>query len=293
MVNHSICKTLIKFSFKQLINFNIHVGIKTDFWVPLNYNLIFGIRQNHFFLNLNLTIINLRYTLNLIKFLLSKNYNLLFYNSNLILSDLLFKNYKLMRLLNLYFGLGKWVNGFLTNFKSFRIQINKLVLYLFKSGKKKILKNFFKYNVKKIWNFILFLRKMKLLPSGNIIFDSNDFAILETFKLNMFSVSLLDVNKNESILLSCHYLIPFNFLNFSSVLFFYKMIRSTIFITLIKRKIFFFSLLIFILKFKLLKKFKMINLIYSFFINLFFIKNKTNINISNIINLFFYKKINL
>jgi ribosomal protein S2 len=281
-------KYLIKFTYKQLINFNVHMGVKTNYWSPLNYDLVLGTRQDFFFLNLNLSILNLKNSFNLILFLLKNRYKILFYNYNHILTSLLFKNFNLYKLLKMNFGIGNWVSGYLTNFKLFRRQIKKFIKIYKKYLSIKSYKLFLKFNFQHIWNFFLFLRQLKILPSAIFLLHPNNFAILESLKLNIFSMALSDVNKNDSIYLSLHYLIPFNYLNFYSLSFLLNNLRYLIVLDNLSKKKLFFLLIIHFLKKQLsINKIK-VAVVYSSILNLFNLKNKNllkNLKTFSILNL--------
>jgi len=274
MTSLLISKSLIRFTFKQLINFNIHLGVKKNYWNSLNYGLVLGVRQDLYFLNLNLTLLNLRYSFNLINFLLESNLNVLFYNYNEILTNSIIKNYTSYDLLNMNLGLGNWVNGFLTNFKLFRTYIVTFIQLLVRCLKKKSLKIFLRFNFRQIWNFFLFLRNLKVLPSGIFLFYPNDFAIFESLKLHLFSMALCDVNKNESTYLAVTYLIPFNYLNFYSLLFLLNNVKNLIIFSTIKKKKLFYFLVMSLLKENIKYNILYFNIIYSFLVNLIVLNNK-------------------
>mgnify|MGYP002789647899 CR=1 FL=1 len=286
-------KQLIKFSFNQLVNLNIHLGIKQDFWNPLANDLVIGNRQNHYFLNLNLTIINLRYSFNLMKYLLKKNYKILFHNDNLILNKLLLKHFKLFKQLKMFFGLGKWVNGFLNNFKSFKFKITSILNFFLKRLKRKIIKKFFKLNKNRIWNFFLFLRNLKCIPSSFFLMFPNNYAVFEALKLNISSMVLVDMNKTESFYLATQYLIPFNYFNYYGLLFLFNNIKYMTLINFIKKKKFFFFLIYFLKKnkiFKIIKfSFSKINLFFNQFLLFFNMKNKNKLKKYNLFRLLNYK----
>jgi ribosomal protein S2 len=280
-----IMKELIKFSIKELIFYNIHLGESTQLWHPLNRDLVLGFKQKHFFLNLNLTILNLRKTFNLIESFLYKNYKIIFYTDNIFVKNLLITNYFFLKKLKFYFGLGRWMPGFLTNFKTFYFVILKYlkpILNILKLQNKKLNTIFSNFIL-----FFIFLNNFKFIPSCIFSFNINSWLINEARQLTIPSSILLDNNISERSVIRSTFLIPFNYLNSRSLLFLIINLQQILIITLLRKKKLFFNLLLIILKNNInfnINKDLYLNFNFGFSLLLNLLKfNKYNIKLLNLL----------
>ena len=275
-------KSILLFTFNQLVSNNIHLGGSVKLWNSLNKDLIFGFRQNYYFLNLNLSILNIRKSFLLIETLLIKNSQILFYIENLFIRNLILKNYFILDNLRFNFGLGRWIPGFLSNFKVFIFlilnKIKKIINYL----KIKKIKKFITLFLNKFWSFFLFLNNLKLLPSTVLSFSPNSWLVAEARSLLIPSIIFTDSTTSEQLLNQTCFLIPFNFINTKSLLFLFFSLKHLLVLNLFKKKRFFLLLIFTIIKLKktiFLKNLKKnLNLGFSLLYNLLNLNSISKVN---------------
>lgn len=173
---------MINFNIKQLIQKGVHLGhYKWECDYKISYYLL-GLRNFLHILNINYTIYILKRILYLVYYISKLNQKILLINNNFY-NNLInkFYNYdKNFCLLNY-----KWKGGLLTNQKNIR-----------------------KYNIKLLKNYKN-LKKMELLPSFIFIsnINKNLVSVYESILLNIPTSALINSNLN---LYGIHYPIPAN-----------------------------------------------------------------------------------
>lgn len=115
---------MIKFSVKQLLNFNIHVGYSVNRWNPKYSTFIYGSRNSIHIINLELTVYMLRRALFFISEIIRHRENLLFINLKL-------GSYKYLNTKTQKYGqfvVNRYVGGLLTNFSNVKLKYKNLEL---------------------------------------------------------------------------------------------------------------------------------------------------------------------
>jgi small subunit ribosomal protein S2 len=257
------------FTFDQLISNNIHLGdcLKGRAWYEENFMFIEGSFNNHFIMNLNITVQNLRTSLFLIEHNVSRRLRIMLSIQNKLLFSRVRSECFFLVKYGCYYINTRWVGGVLTNFKTLSIKIFPFLLKLNLNDKRRI-----KRKVYKKWNRLLYLmgglRGAKILPS--LVFSSNliinPWVFREAFLLLIPSVGLNDSDSPQSGFVT--YNLPSNDDSYKSSLFFFLIYRNAFLVGRLKRK----------------KKF-------LFFLNLslIFIKNSNNIFLKNSFAILFYR----
>jgi small subunit ribosomal protein S2 len=116
---------MIKFSLKQLFNFNIHVGHAVNRWNPKAAAYLYGMRNNIHIINLENTLYMLRRALFFISDVIQAR-------GNLLVVNLKVGSYKYLELrlkkFSQFFVNVKYIGGLLTNFKNVKGKYNSLLL---------------------------------------------------------------------------------------------------------------------------------------------------------------------
>jgi ribosomal protein S2 len=284
---------IFEFTLEQLLQGNVHLGTSTKIWNPLNQSLIVGRRHNYLILNLNLTISHLRQSLLLCESIIFKNLYFLIHVEHVVIKKKIIRNFNLYKTLSINFSLGRWVSGFISNFKVFYLLIFYKINKILKMLKKKNLQSFLFRNVlNKFWIFFIFLSKLKNLPHGLFSFNHNQWLTSETRSMLVPAAFLTDLSITEYTLLHTLTIIPFNLSSSIGLNKLFVILNKTILFSLIRRKKFFFllihSLLSSFYKNKKIKFF--MNLNYSFFLNYFKVNNLKKKNKNNLIYPKYYLK---
>lgn len=239
---------LHNFTLMQLLKHNIHLGSQTSYWNTLNKDLIGGKRQFYYILNCNLTVINLRRSFLLIETLYSKNLATLFYHYDLNFKSFFCNNIKFFNLLRLRITLGRWMPGFLTNFKIYYNFVLKKLMPVFKLFYVKHLRDWFITRFHKFWFFFLLLRAHRSLPAAMFSFNTSPWVVAESRNILIPSMVLLDTSASEQLLNQTTFLIPFNFFNLNSLIFLIVCLNKLYLKNIFRQKKFFFLLISSILK---------------------------------------------
>jgi len=203
---------LTKFSIKQLMKKNVHVGHTCNEWVPTLSKVLFNIRDDIHFIDLKQTIFLFRRALNFLNKVESNNYKVLFLEKEIN------KSVKKLKI----FNKDKYIVKNNSILRECALKYNHY--YLSKKLRGGILNNL-KYAKNNDDNYIR--SESNIIP--NIFFISNvnyyKSIILESSKLNFILIGLLDTN-NSNVGLT--YPIPCNDDNYNSINFFFNLIVNSI-----------------------------------------------------------------
>lgn len=213
---------LIKFSLKQLISANAHLGYEVNRWNPEMKSFLWGSRSNMHILNLQETSLIFRRVFAFTTTLIKLRKLLLFSSENKHIDHVL---KKILLVENQSMSSNRWIGGIITNYKEIRKNIRFLTTRYNTKLKYKLLSN----RRKKLKVALEGLFELYQIPSLVIILNGvkSRWAINEVLSKNLPCAAIIDSVSNSK--LKVNFPIPGNVYGFATQVLYVKL-----FITLIK-----------------------------------------------------------
>lgn len=200
------------FSMKQLLEAGVHFGHQTKRWNPKMKPYIFGARNGIYIIDLQKTVTLFEEAYHFIVDMVSNGEKVLFVGTKKQAQDSIVEESKRCDMFNVS---NRWLGGTLTNFKTIKKNIEKLIeLEIMKSdgriehlSKKEVLE--IDREIAKLKYSLGGIKDMERLPGALFIVDPRKerIAAAESRKLGIPSVGLLDTNCDPDDL---DYIIPGN-----------------------------------------------------------------------------------
>jgi len=193
---------MIKFSIKQMFNFNVHLGYMHNRWNPKCAPYLYGIRNNLHIINLENSFYMLKRSIFFISEIIKSR-------GNLLLINLRLGSYKYNALRSKKFGqfsiMNKYTGGLLTNFKNVKCKHKSL-------------------------------HRMRRLPSVVFVSNLNNCLniIQECQRLNIPLMGIVDSNINPEYFT---YPIPGNSESLISNKFYYSLIFKAVYFGILKQRV--------------------------------------------------------
>ena len=190
-------------SMKSLLEAGAHFGHQTKRWNPKMREYIFTSRNGIHIIDLRQTVEKIEEAYNFVQQRVARGGKILFVGTKKQAQDIVKEE---ATRCGMFYVNQRWFGGSLTNFKTFRLRVEKLnsLERDFESGQlqKLPLKEFAKFKKEKerLQFFLEGIRKMEEVPQIMFIADTHEdkLAILEARRLRIPSISIVDTNSDPT-----------------------------------------------------------------------------------------------